>query len=198
MAPRRLSSVPIFRTGSFALALTAMAILTSCSDAPLDPAGNPATAPAPEASFALAQTDDYMPGQVLVKFQPGANAQEIMKGVGAQLEREISLGIRLLRVPDQAVEAVVAALSNNPNVEFAEPNYIRTFGNPSVMPVNDPYIGYKWDLDNDGYLLQHRWCPRRNRSRRRRHGLAGGGGVPGDRERFREDRHHGHGDPGRP
>ena len=152
MAPHRIAPFLPPRTAALSLVLVAVGLLASCSDAPTDPGQEMATVPAPEMSVSLAQTDDYVPGQVIVKFKRGANAQGIMGGVGAQVEREMSLGMLLLKVPDQAVEAVVAALSRNPNVEFAEPNYIRTFGNPAVMPVNDPYIGYKWDLDNDGTL----------------------------------------------
>ena len=64
----------------------------------------------------------------------------------------MSLGIMVLSVPAGAEARVAQALSRNPAVEFAEPDYLYTFGAPSVMPVNDPFIGFKWDLDNDGQV----------------------------------------------
>ncbi|NIU77248.1 MAG: hypothetical protein GWN71_27960, partial [Gammaproteobacteria bacterium] len=96
--------------------------------------------------------DPFVEGRVLVRFRPGANEAGAAASAGARVERSLVLGIRVLSVPAGRELAVVRALSNNPNVEFAEPDYIRTFGDPAVMPVNDPYIGYKWDLDNDGNI----------------------------------------------
>ncbi len=51
--------------------------------------------------------------------------------------------------------AVAAALSRNPNVEFAEPDRIRTTGDPtcpSCALPSDGLFGYKWDLHNDGTI----------------------------------------------
>lgn len=129
-------------------ALGALA-LSACSEQP-----GPAE---PDLTPALAQSraaDPYVPGRVLARFQPGAAASSIAASQGATIQREVTLGIMMLEVAVGAELRVAQALARNPNVEFAEPDFIRTFGNPSVMPVNDPFIGYKWDLDNDGSLYQ--------------------------------------------
>lgn len=145
LSPRRLKTA-----GIAVLSLLLVGIVGSCSDAPVAVQGPAADAPTP--GFTQIQTDDFVPGRVLVKFQPGANARGIIRSVGAEFARDLVLDIVVLNVPDQAVQTVVDALSRNPNVAFAEPDFIRTFGDPAVMPVNDPFIGYKWDLDNDGNI----------------------------------------------
>ena len=132
------------------LPLVAVGLLAigACSD--LD-----TTAPMAGSGPALSQaaaSDSYVPGRVLARFTPGADAASVARANGATIQREVTLRIMMLQVAVGAERQVAAALSRNPNVEFAEPDYLRTFGNPSVMPVNDPYIGYKWDLDNDGTL----------------------------------------------
>ena len=138
-------------TAAAALALLVGLGLTACSDEPMAPAG---TGLAPDAA-ALGQqqsADPFVEGRVLARFAPGASAAAVAARAGASIEREISLGILVLDVPAGAEMTVAEALSRNPNVEFAEPDWIRTFGDPAVMPVNDPFIGYKWDLDNDGNI----------------------------------------------
>ena len=140
------------RFGVLAFSLLSLFILSSCTDAPVSvDEGEPFQTSV--TSFSLTQGgDDFVPGRVLVRFEPGADAQGIIRTAGASFVKEHVLEVLELRVPEGAVERVVQALSRNPNVTFAEPDYIRTFGDPAVMPVNDPYVGYKWDLDNDGSI----------------------------------------------
>jgi thermitase len=59
------------------------------------------------------------------------------------LKGEIAaLGVQVIAVPAGTVEARVAAYSRNPNVEYAEPNYIAyAIGTP-----NDPYFGNQWGM----------------------------------------------------
>ena len=133
-------SLPLVAVGLLALA--------ACSD--ID-----TTAPSADTGPALSQvaaSDDYVPGRILARFTPGANAAAVAARHGATVQGEVVFRIMMLQVPVGAELRVAAALSNNPNVEFAEPDFIRTSGMPSVMPVNDPFIGYKWDLDNTGTL----------------------------------------------
>jgi len=152
MAPRWFMKNALVRTGLLVLAVVAAGALGACSDAPMDPGQDMPAAEAPPADLSFAPADPYVPGRVLVRFKPGANAQGIIQGAGAEFARDMVLGIKILKVPEGAELRVVQALSKNPNVEFAEPDLIRTFGEPAAMPVNDPYVGYKWDLDNDGNI----------------------------------------------
>ena len=133
-------SLPLVAVGLLAMA--------ACSD--IDTTG-PAVGTGPALSQAAA-SDAYVPGRVLARFTPGSDAATVARANGATIQREVAFGIMMLDVAVGAEQRVAAALSRNPNVEFAEPDLLRTFGTPAVMPVNDPYIGYKWDLDNDGTL----------------------------------------------
>jgi thermitase len=77
----------------------------------------------------------YVPGEVVVLFKPGADAEGIANAYGATVKEEGALGVKVLSVPEGAVPHVVFALSHNPNVEYAEPNYIATtFIDPERSP----------------------------------------------------------------
>lgn len=90
---------------------------------------------------------DAVPGRVLVK--PADNAAEnavqaALNAVGArEVGRVPQIGVRILQVPEPAKARVIAALSNNPNFEFAEPDYIANV----ILTPNDPYYAaYQWHL----------------------------------------------------
>jgi subtilisin family serine protease len=93
----------------------------------------------------------YVPGEVLVKFKSGTSIVAMNKlhgALGAGKIRDIKhLGIHRMKLPkDVKVEEAVWIYRNDPNVEFAEPNYIvRT----SAIP-NDPGYGLQWGLNNTG------------------------------------------------
>src|SRR5690349_864249 len=72
---------------------------------------------------------EYRDGEVLIGFQPGLarrRADETRKGIGAEKIREFKqIGAEHWRLPaGRTVEEAIATLSRNPNVKFAEPNYI--------------------------------------------------------------------------
>ena len=121
-----------------ALALVATIIvgsLTSASSPPL----------APSASGEL-----YAPDRILVRFKPGVSAATIAalhRAQGAVAIREIpQIRVQVLRVPSNRIPEVFAAYSRNPNVLYAEPDYIaHALGDP-----NDEYFPKQWGLDNDG------------------------------------------------
>lgn len=93
----------------------------------------------------------YVPGEVLVKFKPGTSilAMNNLHGaLGAGKIRDIRhLGIHRMKLPeDVKVEEAVRIYRNDPNVEFAEPNYIvKTCAIP-----NDPGYSLQWGLNNTG------------------------------------------------
>jgi subtilisin family serine protease len=137
---------------ALAVLATAAIGISACTDTPLPSA--PDTAPTtPSLAVTTAQqVEPFVAGRVLARFRPGAPAAQIAAAQGAAIDREVTLGILMLSVPAGRELPVAEALSRNPNVEFAELDYLRTFGQPALMPVNDPFIGYKWDLDNDGSI----------------------------------------------
>ena len=87
---------------------------------------------------------------MLVKFKPGVGAEEkqrLHEQMGAVETRSIpSLGVQVMRVPAAEVGETVIAYKQNPQVEYAEPNYVAT----AFTDPNDPYYGLQRALNNTG------------------------------------------------
>jgi len=110
----------------------------------------------------------YVPGRLLVQFQPGTPEEEIEalhQRLGARVVDEIpQLGIQILEVPAETT-TMVFAYQQEPAVVFAEPDYLveimgwpdgpvvsedelRALGGgsqPELTP-NDPYFPQMWNL----------------------------------------------------
>ena len=84
---------------------------------------------------------EFVPDEVLVVFRPEANPHAIARAAGGRVQAELEgLGVHVLKVPPNAVQSVIAVLSRNPHVEFAEPNgYLHEF----LVP-NDPSSNTQW------------------------------------------------------
>ena len=70
----------------------------------------------------------FVPGEVLVKFKAGLTREEIdgiRKAYGLSLMKRIeSIGVYRFKIPPgSTVEDMVDALKKDPHVEYAEPNY---------------------------------------------------------------------------
>jgi len=96
----------------------------------------------------------YVPGEVLVKFRRGAPAgaraaaHRGARGRVIQTFRTIAWQrVRLGR--GRTVPAAIRAYRRNPNVVYAEPNYIVSAHQDQNMP-NDPYFGELWGMHNTG------------------------------------------------
>lgn len=87
-----------------------------------------------------------VPDEILLKFKPGISeeAKENIKNQHALEVLEAIPQIEVLRVKVNAnsKDAVIEALSRNPNVEYAEPNYI----NQAVFTPNDTYFENQWAI----------------------------------------------------
>ena len=138
----------------FAAVAAGALVLAACQDSsqPLAPSAGAAldVATAPQAGT------DYVPGQIIVKFRGGAYGASISSAQGGRLDKQLLGRIHLMRVPAGREAAVVQALSHNPNVEFAEPDYIRrpaiACGLGDCVVPTDLYFGYKWYHHNDGSI----------------------------------------------
>lgn len=130
-------------------ATLAVVVLVACSGRAQAPTGPSRGAPAP----ALAPASGLVPGRVLARFRPGADAAAVAALHGARPEGPLALGIRVLRVPVGSERSVAAALAADPAVELAAPDWLRTLDDPTcpgcALP-GDSLFGYKWDLHNDG------------------------------------------------
>jgi serine protease len=135
---------------SVAVLLACLPAATASAGAPAERRGRPATGE--NNSTPIRQGARFEPGQVLVKFKPGAGtgAQDsIRREVGASSSEPVgSTGIELMDIGGADVRAAVEELRACPAVEYAEPDYVRSVGfNP-----DDPYYSsasnYQWNMKN--------------------------------------------------
>jgi len=106
----------------------------------------------------------YVAGEVLVKFQPGAAAAaraEAHQLAGGTVVAEVArTRIQLVTVPAGAEAAAIARYRRNPNVLYAEPNYIRSVPRPlshapgSEVVPGEYYFDEQWALHNTGQFFQ--------------------------------------------
>jgi thermitase len=82
----------------------------------------------------------HVPGEIIVKFKPGVNAKRFFQNkslttLGLSTKREIKLTHQNLNVlsvgSEKSLVYALTALKNNPEVEYAEPNFIYSI---AVMP----------------------------------------------------------------
>lgn len=106
------------------LAAAAALSLAACSEVPLpvQPADSPdATAPSLSAS-----SSDFVPGEIIVGYRDGVDVAAVAKRNGVALARTGYLNrFSVLRTAPGGERALIARLAADPNVEYAEPNYIR-------------------------------------------------------------------------
>jgi subtilisin family serine protease/subtilase family serine protease len=102
----------------------------------------------------------FVAGDVLVTFKPGVNANakaDAHRVVRATPLAEIPrTGVHRVRVSAGDERAAIARYLRNPNVLYAEPNFIRSIGAPraqsggaEVVP-GDYHFNEQWALDNTG------------------------------------------------
>ncbi|AUN98965.1 subtilase [Bacteriovorax stolpii] len=118
----------------------------------------------------------HVPGEIVVKFKAGKSknflSAKTLSSLGIQGQRDIKLSYDTLSVlkvsADKSMESVIATLKNNPNVEFAEPNFIYSvnpikeenvvskkllkspFTDFTAATPDDPSFGKLWGLRNTG------------------------------------------------
>ena len=102
----------------------------------------------------------FVSDQVLVAFKPGTPAAEVSAAhnrVNGQVLRMISaIGVQVVSVPAGTVLEKIQLYRRNPNIRYAEPNYLR----PLIMPIEGSFGGgidvfdEQWSLHNQGTALQ--------------------------------------------
>ncbi len=143
--------------GAIALALSVVAS-TACSDQSItQPSATPQTvrsaqsqgSPAPQSHAA------YAPGHLLIGFAPGADDEGIASLAGVTTLRTLGPGVTLGNVPEGQELRVAQALSNNPNVLFAEPDYVRVFDDVMctgcAIPTEE-WFWMQWNMHNVGVI----------------------------------------------
>ena len=101
----------------------------------------------------------FLAGEILVKFRPGADANAKAdahrNGRGTQTAEIQRTRVQRVRVAAGDETDAVARYRRSPNVEYAEPNYIRRLpvlvdhGGPEVVP-GDLHFKDQWALHNTG------------------------------------------------
>ncbi|MCH7472776.1 S8 family serine peptidase [bacterium] len=96
-------------------------------------------------------TDEYAPGELLVGFQPGfaaLTANAVRSSLSATTIKEFpQINVQHWQLPPGlSVTQAISNLSANPNVQYAEPNYIVH----AIDTPNDPLFGFLWGLHNTG------------------------------------------------
>jgi subtilisin family serine protease len=94
----------------------------------------------------------FVDGRVLVGFRPGtsrATATATIKNAGGVPGTVIGLGTHVVTVGHGKVQSTVAALRHNPNVRYAEPDFIY---HVTATP-NDPSFGQLWAMSNTGQTV---------------------------------------------
>ena len=100
----------------------------------------------------------FKPGQVLVRFRPGVSRQATEAAhavVGGRTAKTWSIveGLQLVHLPSGgSVGEALQAYRQNPNILYAEPNYIVHALGPPATPItpNDPQFAQMWNLQNTG------------------------------------------------
>ncbi len=102
----------------------------------------------------------FVSGEILVKFKPGAAASakaEANRVAGGLAAAEIRRsGLQRVRVPAGQEAAAIARYQRNPNVQYAELNYVRTIPTPLAAPGGSPAVpddasfNEQWALHNTG------------------------------------------------
>jgi thermitase len=103
---------------------------------------------------------DYVPGELIVKLKKNFKSNFLSQKslAGFELQREMKLGFGdflVVKTPGhKSLKSALSTLSNNPAVEYAEPNYIYHaigFKNKRYSQIpNDPKFNLLWGLHNTG------------------------------------------------
>ncbi len=110
----------------------------------------------PASAANVRPTGGAMPNEILVKIRSNASANAV-SALEQQLDADESKHLAKLKdgslyrmhSRSKNTEALAAALAHNPNVEYAEPNYVvRLMASP-----NDPSYTSLWGLNNSGQTI---------------------------------------------
>ena len=105
-----------------------------------------------EKGFSKKPEARYVSGEIIVKFKPGIT-DEIIRGLTQRngcsiLSTSRFADFKRLRIPTgKTVEQIIGIYSRNPNVKYAEPNYVAY----AFLEPNDEFYQYQWHLDNTDY-----------------------------------------------
>jgi len=144
------------RTLRPALSTAALLALAACSDITSAPSG--ASAPLRTRASRADDGRELVTGQVIVRYRPEADRPAVAARHGGKKKEDMLLGrTEIVEVPLGEEEAVAAELANDPDVEFAEPDWVVRVGPCEVSTAcnlpDGQFLAFKWDLNNGGNFL---------------------------------------------
>jgi subtilisin family serine protease len=101
------------------------------------------------------ESGDYVEGELLVKFKSGilsSASSNLHQAVGASVETRFPImpGLEHVKLPEGvSVKNAIQQYMSDPNVEYAEPNFIRKI---DATRPNDTYFDQQWGLENLGQI----------------------------------------------
>lgn len=110
--------------------------------------------------LSVIDTGKYKEGELLVRFKTGivrASALKTHQSVGASVKKRFAavLNLEQVKIPiGFSVKDAIAVYMSDPNVLYAEPNYLRHA--KGTIP-GDPFFNLQWDLRNTGQSVN--WTP---------------------------------------
>ena len=145
------------RMRAVVIAAFAPLALGACHDtSPASPLLEPRFATSPVLNRAP-KLVELLPGRVIVRLRAGASSvEDVAQRHHAKHDADLKLArTAVLAVESGQEESTAAELGQDPDVEFAEADYLMTIapcevGNCQV--TNDPFTSYKWDLNNTGVV----------------------------------------------
>lgn len=98
-------------------------------------------------------TGDFVPGEVLVKFKPGVSTQAgiaTVSAMGGSVQTQLNSNVMQVKLgAGKTVAETVASYSNDPSVEYAQPNYIYH----TTLAANDTNYAQQWAFKNTGQTI---------------------------------------------
>ncbi len=104
------------------------------------------------ASAQASPEEDFLSGEILVKFEPGTRGQtisDVHRRNGGEVEEVIrGINVQVIRVPTGQEQRLVNLYERNPNVRYAEVNSLyQAFDQEKP---NDPKVDEQWQYHNTG------------------------------------------------
>jgi len=104
--------------------------------------------------------EETVPGEVIVRLRPGADPTGLLNRIarGAALSRaHPRANLFRLQLPSPVTEALLDRFAADPDVEFVEPNRVRS--TTGIPAPSDPYYSSQWALDTVRALEAWRLIP---------------------------------------
>jgi thermitase len=98
-------------------------------------------------SSIVAAPPEWVAGQLIVKPKAGVSdaqfAKILSRAKGQSVKHLKQVNAHVIKVPPQALDAVMRALSNNPNIDYVEKDFLVA---PNAVEPNDPGYSNQWHL----------------------------------------------------